>query len=65
MAIDDAGAVAGYYTFAATSLPMTETVNGGKLNDCPRYPLLPAGLIGRLAVDERYRGLGLGSSLIV
>jgi ribosomal protein S18 acetylase RimI-like enzyme len=31
----------------------------------PRYPVLPAGLIGRLAVDQRFRRQGLGSALIV
>ena len=31
----------------------------------PRYGVLPAGLIGRLAVDRRYRGLHLGSALVI
>jgi ribosomal protein S18 acetylase RimI-like enzyme len=30
----------------------------------PRYPTLPAIRIGRLAVDERYRGRGLGGALL-
>jgi ribosomal protein S18 acetylase RimI-like enzyme len=64
VALDDAGTVAGYYTLAATSLPMTE-LTPEETKRLPRYPLLPAGLIGRLAVDERFRGQGLGSSLIV
>jgi ribosomal protein S18 acetylase RimI-like enzyme len=64
VAVDDAGTVAGYYTLAATSLPMTE-LTPEETKRLPRYPLLPAGLIGRLAVDERFRGHGLGSSLIV
>jgi ribosomal protein S18 acetylase RimI-like enzyme len=64
VAIDDTGTVAGYYTLAAASLPLTE-LTPEEAKRLPRYPLLPAGLIGRLAVDERFRGLGLGSSLIV
>ena len=31
----------------------------------PRYPLLPAGLIGRLAVDMRFRGRRLGGALVM
>jgi GNAT superfamily N-acetyltransferase len=31
----------------------------------PRYPSVPAGLIGRLAVDQRFHGRGVGSVLIV
>jgi ribosomal protein S18 acetylase RimI-like enzyme len=31
----------------------------------PRYPSLPAGLIGRLAVDRRFQRQGLDSLLVV
>lgn len=31
----------------------------------PRSPSLPATLLGRLAVDENYRGKGLGEELLV
>jgi GNAT superfamily N-acetyltransferase len=31
----------------------------------PCYPVLPATLIGRLAVDQRYRGKGLGELLLL
>jgi predicted GNAT family N-acyltransferase len=31
----------------------------------PKYPLVPATLIGRLAVDLRYRGMGIGELLLV
>ena len=31
----------------------------------PRYPLMPAGLIGRLAIDQGFSGQGLGSALVV
>lgn len=30
----------------------------------PRYPTVPAVRIGRLAVDERFRGKGLGGALL-
>ncbi len=64
VAIDDAGVVAAFYTLAATSLPMTE-LSPDETRRLPRYPLLPAVLVGRLAVDRRSRGQGLGSALIV
>jgi len=64
VAVDDSGAVAGYYTFAATSLPLTE-LTAEETRRLPRYPLLPAALIGRLAVAEGCRKQGLGVALIV
>lgn len=63
-ALDDAGAIAGYYTFAATSLPLTE-LPPDETKRLPRYTLLPAGLIGRLAVDQRFQGQRLGGALVM
>ena len=31
----------------------------------PRYPVVPAVLVGRLAVDTRYQGQGVGGLLLV
>ena len=31
----------------------------------PRYPLVPATLLGRLAVDQAFRGRGLGERLLI
>ena len=64
VARDDAGTIAAYYTFAATSLPLTNLPTE-LTKRLPRYALLPAGLIGRLAVDQRFRGQGLGGALIM
>ena len=64
MALDAAGVIAGYYTFAAASLPLTE-LSADEKQRLPRYALLPAGLIGRLAVDQKYQGQRLGSALIM
>ena len=63
VALDAAGAIAGYYTFAAASLPLTE-LSADEKQRLPRYALLPAGLIGRLAVDQKYQGQRLGSALM-
>ena len=64
VALDAAGAIAGYYTLAAASLPLTE-LSADEKQRLPRYALLPAGLIGRLAVDQKYQGQRLGSALIM
>jgi GNAT superfamily N-acetyltransferase len=56
--------VAGYYTFAAASIPLGELPES-LAKRLPRYPSLPAGLIGRLAVDRRYQRQGLGALLVV
>jgi predicted GNAT family N-acyltransferase len=64
VAIGPDQAIAGYYTFAATGLPLTE-LSADETRRLPRYPLLPAGLIGRLAVATPYAGQRLGAALIV
>ena len=61
---DDEGVVAGYYTFAAASLPLSE-LSADITKRLPHYALLPAGLIGRLTVDRKFRGQRLGSALIM
>jgi GNAT superfamily N-acetyltransferase len=56
-------AIAGYYTLAATSVQTTD-LPPDVLKRLPRYPLLPAALIGRLAVDQRFHRKGLGGALL-
>ena len=64
VACDGAGAVAAYYTFAAASFPLSD-LPPEETRRLPRYGVLPAGLIGRLAVDQRFRGQRLGSALVI
>jgi ribosomal protein S18 acetylase RimI-like enzyme len=64
VAIDPQGSVAGYYTFAATSLPLNELPED-QARRLPRYAAFPACRVGRLAVDQQFRGNGLGGALIV
>ncbi|MBV9537427.1 MAG: GNAT family N-acetyltransferase [Acidisphaera sp.] len=64
VAVDPQGVVAGYYTLAATSLPMTD-LPPEESRRLPRYPVLPAALIGRLAVAAGFRGQGLGGGFLV
>lgn len=55
--------IAGYYTLASASLVLAElpTSIGKKL---PRYPTVPAVRMGRLAVDQTFKGQGLGGALL-
>jgi GNAT superfamily N-acetyltransferase len=64
VALDSAATVAGYYTFAASGVPLAE-LPAEQIRRLPRYPSVPAGLIGRLAVDRRFQGRGVGSVMIV
>ena len=64
VAVDAAtNSLAGYYTLAATSVPATE-LPSETLKRLPRYPVLPAALVGRLAIDIRFHRRGLGSALL-
>jgi len=56
--------VAGYYTLAATAVETGE-LPPALARKLPRYPRLPATLLGRLAVDADHRGHGLGELLLV
>lgn len=55
--------VAGNYTLAAASIP-TADLPEEVIRKLPRYPSLPAVLVGRLAVDLRFRRRGLGGALL-
>ena len=57
------GAIAGYYTLSATALNLRELpeLTSRRL---PRYPLVPATLLGRLAVDRQHQGKGYGRILL-
>lgn len=56
-------ALAGYYTLSAFSVPTTDLPEE-VLKRLPRYPILPAALIGRLAIDRRFQRRGLASALM-
>ncbi len=57
------GRIAGYYTLAASSVPATD-LPPDLTRKLPRYPTIPAARIGRLAVDQRFHGRGLGVALL-
>jgi len=56
--------IAGFYTLAATAVKLTDLPEH-TARKLPRYPLVPATLLGRLAVSLKYRGKGLGERLLI
>lgn len=52
--------IAGYYTHSSLSVELPEDIR----RTLPKYPVYPATLIGRLAVDEGYQGLSLGKNIL-
>ena len=58
------GLMAGFYTLSGAALRLNDLPQD-IANRLPRYPLVPATLIGRLAVDRRYHGQGWGSFLFL
>lgn len=57
------GGIAGYYTLSSTAVQLPELPET-VVRKLPRYPLIPAILLGRLAVDQRYQGRGYGRFLL-
>ena len=57
------GVLAGYYTVASSSVPLTDLPEQ-VTKKLPRYPSVPAVRMGRLAVDQRFRGKGLGAAML-
>lgn len=55
--------VLGYYTLCATTLPQGDVPVAARKH-IPRYPLVSATLVGRLAVAEARQGQGLGALLL-
>lgn len=54
--------VVGYYTLATTGVT-ADVLPANMRRELPKYRVLPAAIIGRLAVDQRYRRQGLGAFL--
>ena len=63
VALDATDEVAGFYTLASASVLLGDLpeITRKKL---PRYPSVPVVRMGRLAVDTRFKGQGLGSALL-
>ena len=61
---DDDPVVKAYYTLSATTIILSDLPKQLQ-KKFPKYPSLPATLIGRLAVDQNTQGSGLGKFLLV
>ncbi|HTW69139.1 MAG TPA: GNAT family N-acetyltransferase [Acetobacteraceae bacterium] len=56
--------ILGYFTLCATALQQGDVPEDARRR-IPRYPLVSATLIGRLAIAREQQGRGLGSMLLV
>ncbi len=61
--VDAPGEIVGYYTLSAASFEKDE-MPADIAKRLPHYPV-PAAVIGRLAVDHRSQGRGLGETLLL
>jgi GNAT superfamily N-acetyltransferase len=55
--------IAGYYTLASASVFLGD-LPAKLIKKLPRYPSVPAVRMGRLAVDQVFKGQGLGGVLL-
>jgi ribosomal protein S18 acetylase RimI-like enzyme len=63
VALSDERTIVGYYTLASASLPLSD-LPAATAKKLPRYPTVPAVRMGRLAVDQAFKGQGLGGALL-
>ena len=63
VALEGDSHIAGYYTLASASVRL-DALPASLANKLPRYPTVPAVRMGRLAVDARFKGQGLGGALL-
>jgi predicted GNAT family N-acyltransferase len=62
--LDKNDRLVGYYTLSAYTVYLKQLPNK-VAKKLPRYPLLPATLLGRLAVSQSHRGQNLGRFLLM
>jgi ribosomal protein S18 acetylase RimI-like enzyme len=60
----ETGKLAGFYTLASSSIPLTEIPNDPS-KKLPRYPTVPAVLIGWLGRHVDFKGRDLGEKLLL
>jgi GNAT superfamily N-acetyltransferase len=64
VATPDGARIAGFYTLSQYSVHLA-SLPDDIARKLPRYPDVPATLLGRLAVDQSFRGRGLGELLLM
>lgn len=60
----DSPTIRGYYTLSSYGVEVGE-LPVGVAKKLPRYPLIPVTLLGRLAVDQRHHGRGIGEFVLL
>ena len=60
----DGTTIAGYYTLSQYSVQLDE-IPAEVAKKLPKYPIVPATLLGRLAVSVAFRGRGHGATLLM
>lgn len=63
IALDDKSKIAGFYTLAAASIPL-DSLPADLTKRLPHYPVVPAMLMGRLAIASQHQRKGLGRALV-
>jgi GNAT superfamily N-acetyltransferase len=63
VALDNGDEIAGYYTLSATSLAF-DALPPERAKRLPRYPVIAAILLGRLAIGLQHQGKRLGAALV-
>jgi GNAT superfamily N-acetyltransferase len=56
--------IIGFYTLSASSVNVSD-LPLELIKKLPKYPLIPVALLGRLAIDKKYQGQGLGDFLLM
>jgi len=62
---DKTGLIKGYYTLSSNSIPLEIVPENYKKQLPDSDSSIPATLLGRLAVDSRFKGLGIGKMLLI
>ena len=62
--VDSTGRIVGYYTLSAYGIRSAE-LPAAIAKKLPKYPLIPATLLGRLAVSREHQGRKLGRLLLM
>jgi predicted GNAT family N-acyltransferase len=60
----DGQTIAGFYTLSAHTVSLSD-LPAATARKLPRYPNVPATLLGRLAVSTNFRGRGIGQLLLL
>jgi ribosomal protein S18 acetylase RimI-like enzyme len=64
VATPDGRTIAGYYTLSQYAIGL-DAIPDEVAKRLPKYPMVPATLLGRLAVSSEFRGQGLGETLLM